>query len=74
MQGHSRAREALLQKRYAPRIRKPRRIACLTFEHGRLRVLSGHASEANSRGGCRYRMRLRLVRRFGLSAFERLKD
>lgn len=74
MQGHSRARDALLQKRYAPRIGKPRRIACLTVERGRYRVLVGLASEARSRGGCLYRMRIRLVKRFGLSAFERLKD
>jgi len=68
----TRARDAILQRRYAPRPHKPVRAACLWREgSGWMRMLTGHASQSKSLGGLLYRRRVRLVRRFGLSAFLR---
>ena len=44
---------------------KPRRIACLMELDGRLRMLSGQACQSKTQGGCMYRLRVRLYRRFG---------
>mgnify|MGYP000535269091 CR=1 FL=1 len=69
----TRARDAILQRRYAPATGKPRRTAVLWPREpgGQPQMLTGHASEHRTRSGCLYNRRARLVRRFNLSAFKR---
>ena len=70
----TRARDAILQRRYAPAgIHKPIRRAMLWPREpgGQPQMLTGHASQHRQRSGCLYNRRVRLVKRFGLSAFKR---
>ena len=67
------ARDQLLQRRYGATPGKCRRIAVLWPRDvgGLLMLLQGHASRHKTRSGCLYNRRVRLVRRFRLSAFVR---
>ncbi len=66
------ARVKLMQRRYAPRPQKSRRTAVLwTEESGRMRMLAGHACLSKTPSGVLYNRRIRLIKRFGLSAFVR---
>jgi len=70
------ARNNLMDRRYAPapRPHKPKRIALWYDDCGRWILIRGHASMHRTRGGCLNRLRLRLVKRFGLSAFRVLSS
>lgn len=70
------ARDEMLQRRYAPPASTwddSKQIACIRPRDvgGALQVLIGHASRHRTHGGILYNRRVRLVRRFGLSAFRR---
>lgn len=68
------ARDAILQRRYAPQgPHRSVRTACLWPREagGQLQMLQGHADRSKTPGGRAYNRRIRLVRRFGLSAFVR---
>lgn len=70
------ARDELLQRRYAPPASTwddCTQIACIRPRDvgGALQVLIGHASKHRTHGGILYNRRIRLARRFGLSAFKR---
>lgn len=70
----TRARDEILQRRYAPQgLHRPIRRAGLWPRDagGQLQMLTGHADQSKSRAGRAYNLRIRLVRRFGLSAFVR---
>lgn len=70
----TKARDEILQRRYGAKSQPPRRIIALwPRDVGcQLRVLQGHASRHRTRDGLLYNRRVRLVRRFCLSAFQRL--
>lgn len=67
------ARDEILQRRYGAKSQPPRRTVSLwpRAAGGTLQVLQGHASRHLTRDGRLYRMRTRLVKRIGLSAFVR---
>ncbi len=67
------ARDEMLQRRYTRTPQRPRRTASLWPREpgGQPQMLTGHACQAKTRGGCLFNRRIRLVRRFGLSAFKR---
>lgn len=69
----TRARDEVLQRRYGAKPGKCRRIVALWPRDagGLLMVLQGHASRHRTRDGLLYNRRVRLVRRFYLSAFNR---
>lgn len=69
----TRARDEILQRRYAPRGHRSVRTACLWPRDagGQLQVLQAHADRSKTPSGRAYNRRIRLVRRFGLSAFVR---
>lgn len=69
----TRARDEILQRRYGATPGKCRRIVVLWPRDagGEMQVLQGHASRHRTRDGLLYNRRVRLVRRFGLSAFAR---
>ena len=72
----TRARDAILQRRYAPAgSYKPRRTACLWPRDpgGQPQMLTGHASQHRTHSGILFNLRARLVRRFRLSAFKRME-
>lgn len=69
-----RCRDQILQRRYGANIGLPRRGIALwprSCACPDLQVLQSHKSAHLTRGGCLYRLRIRLVKRFGLSAFVR---
>lgn len=70
----TRARDEILQRRYAPQgPHRSVRTACLWPRDvgGQLQVLQGHADRSKTNSGRAYNRRVRLVRRAGLSAFVR---
>ena len=69
----ARARDEILQRRYGAKSQKPRRCIALWPRDagGALQVLQGHASRHRTHDGRLYNRRVRLVKRFGLSAFVR---
>lgn len=72
----TRARDELMQRRYAPKPGKCLRIIALWPRDvgGQLMVLQGTESRHRTRSGVLYNRRVRLARRFGLSAFIRRFD
>jgi len=67
----TRARDELMERRYAvTHAHKPIRKAFWGCHGGRWRMLTGQCSAHLSRSGRMYRLRIRLLRRFGLSAFK----
>lgn len=68
----TRARDAILTRRYAPaHPNRSRRTACLWPRDvgGHLQMLTGHADQSKTRSGRLFNLRIRLKKRFGLSAY-----
>lgn len=69
------ARDAILQRRYGAKGQKPRLIAIAWPREvgGALQVLQGHACQSKTHHGVLFNRRIRLVRRLGLSAYQRAR-